>query len=120
MHASLLVIFTFTDVAVPEQAPPQPEKLAPDAGDAVKVTTVPVAKDVVQWSGESGQSRSPGLDVTFPLPVTCRVKTRVGANVAVHVWSLVIVTAAWLDMPAEAQAPPHVTGEFACNVTFAP
>ena len=49
----------------PTQAPPQPLKVEPLAGAAVKVTAVPLARLAEQLDP---QSMPPVLDVTVPLP----------------------------------------------------
>ena len=52
---------------VPVQAPPNPEKVNPEAGVAVRATLVPSAKFALQVVG---QLIPAGLLVTVPLPVT--------------------------------------------------
>jgi hypothetical protein len=52
---------------LPEQAPPQPWKVAPLAGVAVRVTEVPLAKLAEQVLP---QLIPVGLELTAPLPVT--------------------------------------------------
>jgi hypothetical protein len=51
---------------VPEQAPPQPRKVAPGLGAAVSVTFVPCAKSSLQ---SAPQAMPAGVDVTAPAPV---------------------------------------------------
>src|SRR5215208_1194657 len=53
-------------VPVPEQSPDQPVKLSPDAGVAVRVTSVPSAKLAEQVAP---QSIPAGLLVTVPPPL---------------------------------------------------
>src|SRR5262249_41578038 len=62
---------------VPEQAPLQPENVDPEAGEAVKTTTVPTVKFAVQ---EFGQSIPAGLLVTCPLPLPVSVTKRVNCD----------------------------------------
>src|SRR5215831_3792001 len=54
---------------VPEQAPPQPEKVDPEAGEAARVTVVPLTKVDEQ---ELPQSIPAGLLVTVPTPFPSR------------------------------------------------
>lgn len=58
---------------VPEQAPLQPENVDPEAGEAVKTTTVPTAKFAVQ---ELPQSIPEGLLETVPFPLPASVTER--------------------------------------------
>jgi hypothetical protein len=58
---------------MPEQAPLQPENVDPEAGEAVKTTTVPTAKFAVQ---ELPQSIPEGLLETVPFPLPTSVTER--------------------------------------------
>ena len=58
--------------ALPLQAPPQPVKIQPLAGVAVKVTFVPLENPALHVDG---QLMPAGLLVTVPLPVTLTVRT---------------------------------------------
>lgn len=55
---------------LPEHAPPNPEKLYPEAGDSDNVKLVPSLKLAVQVPG---QSIPAGVLVTVPLPETATV-----------------------------------------------
>src|SRR5580704_2469758 len=68
--ASAAFIVT-TQLPVPLQAPLQPVKLQPVAGDWVTVTCVPPVKT---WLHVDGQLMPAGLLATVPLPVTLTVK----------------------------------------------
>jgi len=61
-------IVTVHVVATPEQAPPQPPNVAPEAGVPVSVTLDPVATFALQVVAPLPQSIPP--PVTLPLPVT--------------------------------------------------
>ena len=65
------VMVTVQVVLVPEQAPPQPVKLAPVVGMAVKVTAVFAANASLQ---SAPQSMPAGELVMPPSPVTIAVK----------------------------------------------
>jgi len=58
-----------THVPVPEHAPPQPPKVEPGTGEAVKVTEVPLAKFAEQLLP---QSMPAGLLMTLPTPLPAR------------------------------------------------
>ena len=61
--------------SVPEQLPPQPEKIDPEAGEAVKVTDVPGAKFAAQ---ELLHLIPGGLLVMVPAPLPVSATERVG------------------------------------------
>jgi hypothetical protein len=65
---TLLAAFITTEqeVPVPLHVPLQPEKVEPEAGVAVRVTLVPLAKDALQVSP---QLIPLGNEVTVPLPL---------------------------------------------------
>jgi len=67
--ASLAFIAT-TQLPVPLQAPLQPTKLQPTAGDSVIVTCVPPLYIMLQV--DTAHIRSGGLAVATPLPLTVR------------------------------------------------
>ena len=54
------------EVAEPLQAPPQPEKVEPEIGVAVRVTLVPLVTNVLQVGPQLIQL---GAEVTVPLPL---------------------------------------------------
>lgn len=69
--SEILPIVRLQVVDVPEQAPPQPEKLAPPEGAAVNVTYEPMGKSAKHAAPpEEAQFTPGGEDVTLPLPVT--------------------------------------------------
>lgn len=79
--------------AVPEQAPPQPVKVEPDASAAVRMTEVPNTKGAVQVAPHE---RPVGAEVTVPLPVPFFVMVSgavVRVKAAVTVVSPITVTA---------------------------
>lgn len=59
-----------TQLPVPEQAPPQPVKVEPEAGVAVRVTEVPLVKEALQ---AEPQLMPEGLLVMVPEPVVVTV-----------------------------------------------
>jgi hypothetical protein len=59
-----------TQLALPEQAPPQTEKVLPGAGDAVRVTCVPLVKLALQTAP---QLIPAGLLEMVPEPVGATV-----------------------------------------------
>src|SRR5437773_2153917 len=61
-------IVTVHVVVTPEQAPPQPPNVAPEAGVAVSVMLDPVATFALQVAASPPQSIPP--PVTLPLPLT--------------------------------------------------
>jgi hypothetical protein len=89
-------------VDVPLQAPPQPTKLAPVAGEAVRVTDAFWVKAAPQMVAPLPQLMAPEPAVTVPLPVT--LTDRSGEKVAVTVFaaSIVIVQVE----PTPSQPPP--------------
>src|SRR6267142_4792017 len=88
-------------VPVPVQLPLQPEKVAPAAGAAVKVTTVPLVKEAEQVAP---QSMPAGALVTVPVPALVTVRAKDGkVNVAVTVCAALIVT---VQVPVPVQPPP--------------
>jgi hypothetical protein len=99
------LIVTVQVVAVPEQPPPfQPEKVEPDAGAAVKVTAVPLVKEVEQVVP---QEMPAGELVTVPLPAPALVTVRANEacmNVAVTEVAPLIVTVQVVAVPE--QPPP--------------
>jgi hypothetical protein len=81
-------------VAVPEQAPLQPENALPAVGAAVSVTLVPLA-NVWLHPLEPEQLIPAGLEVTAPLPptVTCSESfCTAAAKLAPTLWAAFIVT----------------------------
>src|ERR1043165_9600647 len=64
-------------VPVPAQAPPHPENADPRAAVAVRVTTVPGVKLVLQ---AAPQLTPAGLDTSVPAPVPARVTVRVAVT----------------------------------------
>src|SRR5437868_3495091 len=62
---------------VPVHAPPQPPKVEPAAGVAVKVIGVPLSYTAEQFAAVSGQSKRPALEVTLPRPVPALATVRV-------------------------------------------
>jgi hypothetical protein len=90
---------------VPLHAPPQPAKLDPAAGVAVKVTCVPAPKLALHVVP---QLIPPGELVTMPLPVSLTVSVKEGATVCEKVaetfWVVFIVT---VQPWAPLQAPPQ-------------
>src|SRR5205807_9667721 len=77
MTARAALIVTL-QVPVPVQLPLQPVKVAPAAGAAVRVTTVPVVRAVEQVAP---QEIPAGELVTVPLPAPALVTVRAGAVV---------------------------------------
>jgi hypothetical protein len=104
-----LFIVTVQVVVVPEQAPPQPRKPAPESGIAVSVTVDPVVSFAVQPDPPAEVHAIPP-PVTVPLPVTDTVSVWVAAvfaNVACTVWSLVpIATVQLTEVPEHAPLQP--------------
>src|SRR5205807_795823 len=88
-------------VPVPVQAPLQPVKVEPAAGAAVRVTTVPVVKEVEQVAP---QEIPAGVLVTVPPPAPDLVTASdESIDAAVPVATAVIVTA---QVPVPVQPPP--------------
>ena len=109
---------------VPEQPPPlQPVKVDPAAGEAVKVTTVPLGKAAEQVTPQE-MPAGVLLMVPDPAPALLTVSEKLGrAKNAVTVWAALIVT---VQVPVPEQPPPlqpvkldPVAG-VAVNVTAAP
>jgi len=68
------VFMLTTQLPVPEQAPHQPPKVEPPAGDCVRVTLVPLGKLALQVEP---QLMPDGEDVTVPVPLPPFVTLRV-------------------------------------------
>jgi hypothetical protein len=95
-----------TQVPVPEHGVPQPVKVEPVAGAAVKVTCVPLAKLAEHVAP---QLIPAGALVTVPVPVPAFVTVKakfvvLGANVAVTLAAAVIVTT---QVPVPEQGAPQ-------------
>jgi hypothetical protein len=90
---------------VPLQAPPQPAKLQPAEGVAVRLTCVPGAKLALHVAP---QLTPDGELVTVPLPVSLTVSVKEDGelceNVAETPWFMVIGT---VQPPVPLQAPPQ-------------
>jgi len=100
----LAALMVTEHVPVPVQAPLHPANVEPDAGDAVRVTTVPLLKFALQVLG---QLIPLGLLVTFPLPVPASVTVNgkvTMLKVAVTDLAALMVTE---HLPVPVQAPPH-------------
>jgi hypothetical protein len=103
------LIVTVQVVAVPEQAPLQPENASPVAGAAVSVTRVPLA-NVWLHPLEPEQLIPAGLEVTVPLPatVTCSESfCTAAAKLAPTVWAAFIVTVHVVAVPEHAPLHPE-------------
>jgi hypothetical protein len=108
---------------VPEQPPCQPAKKAPEAGEAVKLTVVPVAKPAWQVPG---QFMPAGLLVTVPLAVPVLLM----ATWSCGIWLKVAVTCSSVVMskaqePVPVHAPLHPANAdrlsgLAVNATLVP
>jgi hypothetical protein len=97
-------------VPVPEQPPLQPEKFAPLA---VKVITVPFAKEALQVAP---QLIPAGLEVTDPAPASTTESVG-SANVADTAVLALSVSVQVVAAPVEAQASPHaLNNEVAAGV----
>ena len=73
-NVAVTVVFAFmvsVQVPVPVQAPLQPWKVEPDAGDAVSVTDVP---EVDVWEQVDPQFTDPPETVPVPVPVFVTVR----------------------------------------------
>jgi hypothetical protein len=69
-----LEVMVMLQVLVPEQGPLQPENVDPEAGEAVRLTAVPVAKLAAH---DVPQLMPAGLLVTVPLPLPASVTNKV-------------------------------------------
>ena len=87
---------------VPEQAPPQPLKIQPLAGDAVKLTVAPAAKAALQVEP---QLIPAGELVTVPLPVLLTDRIGVCVKFATTLWLDFMFTT---QLPLPLQAPPQL------------
>ena len=92
-------------VEVPVQAPDQPVKVEPRAGEAERVTSVPCAKEAEQVVP---QEMPRGEDVTVPEPVppfwSERVK-RFWEKLAVTLW-LAVMERVQVEVPVQAPDQP--------------
>jgi len=103
-----LATFSVTVQApVPLHELPQPLKLAPLAGLAVRLTTVPVAKLPVHVP--LLQLSPAGLLVTVPLPLTTTTRLVVPVDVLVVKVAVTLVAAfsVTVQLPVPLQAPPQ-------------
>jgi hypothetical protein len=101
------LIVTEQDRDVPAQAPPQPLKLAPELGCAVRVTVVPADTSALQLDPPAEVHEMLG-PATVPFPVTETARANVVAdvvNVAVTSRSSLIVRVHVKPLPP--QAPPQ-------------
>jgi hypothetical protein len=115
------LIVTVQVVAVPLQAPPQPENVAPDAGSSASVTVVLMARLTLHVVAPSPQSIPP--PVTRPRPLTATVSEALVAcaNEAETVRAAVIVTVHVDAVPLQAPPQPLNTAPLAgvaVNVTL--
>jgi hypothetical protein len=104
---TLLAWFIETEqvVAVPPQAPVQPKKVAPVAGDATSVTDALAAKFAEQMVAPSPQLIAPLPPLTFPFPTRLTVSVFAGANVAVTDLAASIVSVQLGLVPEQPDAP---------------
>jgi hypothetical protein len=102
-------IATVQVVAVPPQAPVQPRKVAPLAGEATSETVAPEAKFAAQMVAPPPQLIAPLPPVTLPFPLIATDRTFDWAKVAVTVVSVVIVTVQVGVVPAQPPAQPVKT-----------